>query len=91
MKSIILILFITGIVLISVGYTKNQYHCPAPKIEYRYVPRSFYEEQNTSTNLKNLYSDMFDKQSTWSSYPFNQQQNNYDSKNYSNFVEEDDS
>ena len=89
MKSLILILFIIGLVLIFTGYTKNQYHCSEPKIEYRYIPRSFYEEQITTTNLKNLDSDMFDKQSTWSSYPFNQHKNTFDSKNYSNFIKKD--
>ena len=87
MKSFILILFIIGIILIFVGYNEKQQHCPLPKIEYRYIPRSFYEEQVTSTNLKNLYSNIFDKPSVWSSYPFNTNEFKFDSKNYSNFID----
>ena len=69
MKSIILILLIVGLLLMVKGYTENYKNCPLPKIEYRYIPRNFYEEQITENNLKSLYSDMFNKSSTWSKYP----------------------
>ena len=85
MKSFIMILFIIGLILIFVGYSEKKHHCPETKIEYRYIPRSFYEEQVTSTNLKNLYSNIFDKPSIWSSYPFNTNERNFNSKNYNNF------
>ena len=52
MKSLILILLIVGLILITTGYTRNHKNCPATKIEYRYIPRNFYEEQVTETNLK---------------------------------------
>ena len=87
MKSFILILFIIGLVLVFTGYMEKQQQCPNKKIEYRYIPRSFYEEQVTSTNLKNLYSDIFDKPSIWSSYPFNTNDRNFNSKNFNNFIE----
>lgn len=76
MKAIILIIFIIGIVLITTGYHKNQNKNQPTKIEYRYIPRTFYEEQLNNVDLKKLYSDMFDKKSTWSTYPFND--NNHD-------------
>lgn len=69
MKSIGILLLIIGIVFISIGYNERISKCPLPKIEYRYVPRNFYEEQNSQVNLKNLYSNIFDKSSTWSKYP----------------------
>ena len=86
MKSIILILFIIGIIFITIGYTQNYSQCPAPKIEYRYVPRSFFEEQITSINLKKYYSDVFNQPSTWATYPFNDKIGKYNKKNFSNFV-----
>ena len=69
MKSISLLLLIIGILFIIIGYNERISKCPSPKIEYRYIPRNFYEEQNAQVNLKNLYSDMFDKSSSWSKYP----------------------
>ena len=69
MKSLILIFFIIGIVLITKGYMENHSKCPLPLIEYRYIPRNFYEEQITENNLKNMYSDMFNAPDTWAKYP----------------------
>jgi hypothetical protein len=89
MKSLVIILFIIGLLFIFVGYYNKQKNCPNPKIEYRYIPRSFYEEQITSSDLKNHYSEMFDKQSIWSSYPFNTSITNFNNKNYDNFVEKE--
>ena len=69
MKSFILIFFIIGVIMIVTGYNEHYKNCPEPIIEYRYIPRSFYDEQVSDVNLKNLYSDMFNKSSTWSKYP----------------------
>ena len=88
MKSIVFIIFIIGIIFITIGYTQNYNKCPPPQIEYRYIPRSFYEEQITSMNLKNFYSDVFNQPSTWSTYPFNNKSAMYNKNNYSNFIED---
>ena len=61
MKSLILLLFIAGLMFIIIGYMENYKNCPLPKTEYRYIPRNFYEEQIEQQNLKNTYSDMFNK------------------------------
>jgi hypothetical protein len=67
MKSIILILAIIGIVLIAIGYVKNNLQCPPPKIEYRYIPKSFEDEQNVHTpilSMSGMYS-MFQDDTPW--------------------------
>jgi hypothetical protein len=69
MKSISVMLLVIGLILLVVGYYENKQNCPVRKIEYRYIPRQFYEEQMNESNLKNLYSDMFDKASIWQKYP----------------------
>ena len=71
MRSLFLILFMTGLVLLIIGYYENNKASPIDKIEYRYIPRVYLEEQMLNTNLKNKYSDLFDKSSIWSTYPFN--------------------
>lgn len=85
MKAIILIIFIIGIIFITTGYQKNENNNQPTKIEYRYIPRTFYEEQLNNVDLKKLYSDMFDKKSTWSTYPFNDNNNNEFIENISPF------
>lgn len=84
MKSIIIILFILSLLFIVIGYMENYKKCPLPKIEYRYIPRNFYEEQTTETNLKNLYSSMFTKSDIWSQYPTNDVEES--PTNYNNFI-----
>jgi hypothetical protein len=90
MKSIILILLLLGIILMVKGYAENYKNCPLPKIEYRYIPRNFYEEQITENNLKSLYSDMFNKQDSWSKYPVGDADIINKVDNNTNFINEDD-
>jgi hypothetical protein len=67
MKSIILVLAMIGIIFIAVGYVKSNLQCPPPKIEYRYISKTFEDEQNVKTpilSLGGMYS-MFEDDSPW--------------------------
>lgn len=90
MKSIILILLILGVLFMTISYMERYKKCPLPKIEYRYIPRSFYEEQISTTNLKNFYSDMFNEAEAWAKYPLASigAVNSFNNANYSNFIQE---
>lgn len=64
MKSLVLLVFVIGIVMIAIGYQK-QIMTAAPiktVVEYRFIPRSIYEEQMAPANLENSFSDMFEKE-----------------------------
>lgn len=67
MKSLILVLLIIGLVMIGVGYVKSNMQCPPSRIEYRYVPKSFNEEQQVHTPIMAMsgMSDMFGKEDAW--------------------------
>ena len=69
MKSIAILLLIIGIVMIVIGYLKDKDNCDVPKIEYRYIPRNFGDEQNSTSNLKDLYADMFNNADVKTKYP----------------------
>jgi hypothetical protein len=67
MKSIILVLAMVGIILLSVGYVKSNLQCPPPKIEYRYISKTFEDDQDVSTpimSMSGIYS-MFEDDSPW--------------------------
>lgn len=67
MKAIVLILALIGIILISVGYVKSNLQCPPPKIEYRYISKTFDDEQNVHTpvlSVGGMYS-MFENDTPW--------------------------
>jgi hypothetical protein len=67
MKSIILILAMVGIILLAVGYVKSNLQCPPQKIEYRYISKTFEDDQNVNTpilSVNGMYS-MFEDDSPW--------------------------
>ena len=89
MKSIILLLLFIGIISIVIGYVRTYQRCDNKSIEYRYIPRTFFEEQIGPTDLKKSFSSMFNDNSSWISYPFNSNdgKNSYNKINYNNFIE----
>ncbi len=64
---ILLILFI-GILFTSIGWIKSEQSCPAPIIEYRYIPRTFQEEQENPTKVTEIFGKMFDNHSPWMNF-----------------------
>ena len=61
MKSLALFLLIISIVFIVIGYMdiylKSKY--AQKKIEYRFIPRSVYDEIDTNMHVLDKYSDLF--------------------------------
>ena len=67
MKSIVLVLAMVGIILLAVGYVKSNLQCPPQKIEYRYISKTFEDDQNVNTpilSVNGMYS-MFEDDSAW--------------------------
>lgn len=67
MKSIVLILAMVGIILLSAGYVKSNLQCPPQKIEYRYISKTFEDEQDVTLpimSMGGMYS-MFEDDSPW--------------------------
>ena len=63
MKSIILTLLIIGIVMVALGYQKKLIQNMEVKtlVEYRFIPRSIYDEQFSPVQLESTFNDMFEK------------------------------
>lgn len=61
MKSIILFFLVIGLVLMSISYQKQLINNTTTKIitEYRFIPRSIYEEQLGQSNIESSFRDMF--------------------------------
>lgn len=61
MKSLSLLVLVIGIVFITVGYMDNKVDKlkSEKKIEYRFVPRTIYDEQIKPANLSDTFSTMF--------------------------------
>lgn len=65
MKGIILCLFFAGVIFVVIGYINQLRQCPPPKVEYRYIPRTFDEEQNDQVKVSQLFRNLFELPSPW--------------------------
>lgn len=68
MRIIFITLLFVASSMIIIGYVKSQLHCKPPKIEYRYIPRTFKEEQENPTPVIDLYADMFATAGPWANF-----------------------
>ncbi len=66
-RSVIIFVFCFGLILIihSIYEQKYQSLKDNVRVEYRFIPRTFYEEQLSSQPVSSLYKNMFDKESPW--------------------------
>lgn len=62
-QSLILITLFIGFLLIAVDYSKMTADCTRTKIIYKYIPRTFREEQESPINVSELFSDLFSRPS----------------------------
>ena len=65
---LLLFFLLISVSLITLGWSKNSQSCPPPIVEYRYVPRTFVEEQENPVSVEDIFSDMFKKGSAWRGY-----------------------
>ncbi len=67
MKSIVLLLAIIGLVMLGVGYVKSNLQCPPNRVEYRYVEKTFDQEQNAPTPILSIsgMNSMFEDDTPW--------------------------
>jgi len=60
----VIVLFV-AFMLIILGIQNSRKPCPPPIVEYRFVPRTFQEEQENPASISNVFGDMFAKPSPW--------------------------
>ena len=72
MKSLVIFIFVIGLILLTTGYQKKlaktvEIH---REVEYRFIPRSIYEEQVGQPNVSQSFADMFEKQDVFMTSPY---------------------
>lgn len=61
-------------VFIVIKYVSMNKECPPPEIRFRYIPKTFKEEQDYQNPISYTFQNMFDKNSTWAqSVDFNRE------------------
>ena len=64
MQSLVLVLLVLGLIMMALGYQKKLLTNMETKtvVEYRFIPRSIYEDQFKNNKLESSFQDMFEKQ-----------------------------
>ena len=65
MKSFVILLMVIGICMVVVGYNKSNQMCPADRVEFRYIPRTFEQEQEAPTPVLSIFGKMFRDEDAW--------------------------
>lgn len=56
---------IVGIIFMITGLIQSKQECLPPIIEYRYIPRTFKEEQKNPSKVSDIFGDLFAQPSAW--------------------------
>lgn len=64
-KGFIVVLFLSGLMLVIGDLVRAYKQCPLPKTIYRFIPRTFKEEQESPIPVSEIYVDLFEKPSPW--------------------------
>ena len=65
MKSLVILLLVVGICMVVVGYNKSNQICPANRVEFRYIPRTFEQEQEAPVPVLSVFGKMFRDEDAW--------------------------
>ena len=63
MKSLVLFFLFIGLIMIIMGQNKNQN--PLPFVEYRYIPKSFTDEQYERLPIMSTFGKLFTHHDPW--------------------------
>ena len=64
-KGFLLLMLMFGLVLVIIEFIRTSQKCPTQKVIYKYIPRTFEEEQNEPIYVSDIFRTMFTQPSTW--------------------------
>ncbi len=64
-KLIIIAILFVGMLLVSISIANSYNACPAPSVVYKFIPRSFAENQDNPVPLDDILGKMFTEPSPW--------------------------
>ena len=64
-KIIILTILFIGILMISISIVKDSAYCQKERIIYKYIPRTFENEQTNEVSVTDIFNVMFTQPSPW--------------------------
>lgn len=72
MKSLVLLLFVIGVIMLTTGYQKQllKSYEIEKQVEYRFIPRSIYEEQLGQPTVTKSFAEMFERKPVFMTSPY---------------------
>lgn len=64
-KNLMTLIFIFAMFLIVLDIGRSLKSCPRQEVIYKYIPRTFNQEQNNPEYASTVFKDMFEKSSPW--------------------------
>jgi hypothetical protein len=64
-KIILLLMLFVGILLMTISIVKDSSQCQKERIIYKYIPRTFENEQNNEVDVSDIFNVMFTQPSPW--------------------------
>ena len=64
-KNILILFIFIGIIFVVVALVNQSNECPTQKVVYRYIPRSFEEEQEEPVYATDIFRTMFTQPDPW--------------------------
>jgi hypothetical protein len=65
MKALVFLLMFVGFVFVVIGFVKTNQECPPPIVQFRYIPKTFNEEQNVRVPVTSIFGKMFSDITPW--------------------------
>ena len=65
LKLILLIIVFIGIIFITINIVKDGFKCEEKQIIYRYIPRTFDEEQEDPVYVSDIFKNLWSHKSPW--------------------------
>lgn len=64
-KKVLILLIIIGVIFLIVEISRSTIKCPKEEVIYRYIPRSFKEEQDEPVFVTDIFKTMFSQPGVW--------------------------
>lgn len=71
------LLLLGGAILLISGIVNDRSIAPPAKVEYRFVPRTFKEEQEAPVKVSQIFNDLFTRPTPWPTGSFDDNQTNF--------------
>jgi len=59
------IIFVVGIIMVILDISRSYYKCPKNRTIYKFIPRTFKEEQENPADVYDIFESMFSQPSPW--------------------------